>query len=286
MAIYNVSELLVHTIIKRNESHDNNRRQQSKRERAESMATIENTTLSIIDPSGIGNGKVLLKAGVKTFIISPTIVSKKEAALYDHHVHNTDFIRNIFSFNYTNLRNGTTKSMLGGCTLPESWGSGESFFDSPLSNLLSSSDTTMKNLMTALQSCPRGTHEIRGTTLKVAIGPNALRTLNKEGLISYEATWHGKLHDYYGDRLSADLIIPYDVENRLIGQFIDLSVLGLEEDILRHSEPDDDLTARQRATQEWTDKQLTRLAFLSNLKEEVDKLTVLATNTRCFKEEA
>ena len=241
------------------------------------MATIENTTLSIIDPSRGGDGNVL-KAGVKTFIISPTIVSKKEAALYDQHVHNTDFIRNIFSFNYTNLRNGTTKSMLGGCTLPESWGSGESFFDSPLSNLLSSSDTTMKNLMTALQSCPRGTHEIRGTTLKIAIGRHALQTLNNEGLISYEATWNGKL--LRGDEGLADLIIPYDVENRLIGQFIDLSVLGLEEDILCHSdETDDDLTARQRATKEWTDNQDTQLDFLRALKREVDKLTILATNT-------
>ena len=242
------------------------------------MATIENTTLSIIDPGYHGGGRVL-KAGVKTFIISPTIVSTKEAALYDRHVHNIDFIRNIFSFNYTNLRNGTTKSMLGGCTLPESWGSGESFFDSPLSNLLISSDTTMKNLMTALQSCPRGTHEIRGTTLKVAIGPNALRILNKEGLISYEAScgWNRELRIF--NEGSATLIIPYDVENRLIGQFIDLTVLREYCDYCMSDETDADLTARQRATKEWKDKQDTQLDFLRALKEEVDKLTVLATNT-------
>ena len=46
------------------------------------MATIDNTTLSIIDPSKHNDGEVLKAAGTKTFIITPTIVPKEDAAAF------------------------------------------------------------------------------------------------------------------------------------------------------------------------------------------------------------
>ena len=54
------------------------------------MAIIENTTLSIIDPSKHNDGKVLKAAGMKTFIITPTIVPKEDAAAFYDDTTTTD----------------------------------------------------------------------------------------------------------------------------------------------------------------------------------------------------
>jgi hypothetical protein len=253
------------------------RKKESNREKSPTMASSKTNIIQLVsirDPSECGAHNEV-KAGVKTFIICPNILTRtarhmraEYAPDFDRHVHSNDVncIRNVFTLNYTFVRN-EVKFMLGGHNIPDSWGNGDAFTNMPiLKMMINRSETTMENFLDTFRNLPEGTHTVPGTTLKIGIGTRGVYDLYEEGLIPNETK--DKFRTLVGNTESECMIIPYDVENRLIGQFVDITEFYID-DVA-------DAEEAGRFEGSFLEKNNHSFRWLRELKQGVDKVTDLA----------
>jgi len=235
------------------------------KEKKKKMATSNNTPPLIYLDKKWDPPKPV-KAGVETFIICPTI-TRSGSEKVDSAIHFEDGgdddggdDRNLFTMNYTFVEK-KLKVLLGGLNIPKSWGNGDAFTNVKAFNMINPYETTLENFMETFQYLPRGTPtNVPGTTLKIAKGAHAGLKLYEEGLITFDM-----IRSISSDH---DTIIPYDTENNMIGQFLDLSVLG------------DDYPQMLNDAGKWEDsfcqKMGHSLIFLRTLKTKLDEVTDLA----------